>query len=147
SADLLSSVKIGSNLKIFTYTHVKEDALALYGFAKYEDLKLFEALIGISGVGPRTAIGIFSKGDADAIKQAIYDGNVSFFSGIPRLGTKNAQKIIIELKSKIGGGELDLNGESNGNSAELSSALKAFGFSKDEINDAIKNIDGDKSVE
>src|SRR5438046_6518 len=76
--DVLSSIPQDSKVKVFTYTHVREDILELYGFSKYSDLKLFEALINVSGVGPKTAIGIFAVGNADQIKQAIFEGNVSF---------------------------------------------------------------------
>ena len=155
ASDVLSKVtELGSDplpagrqVKLFTYTHVREDALELYGFSKYSDLKLFESLINVSGVGPRTAIGIFAIGAGDEIVKAIIDADVSFFSGVPRLGTKNAQKIIIELKNKVGGGELDLSGVSNGSRNELSSALKTFGFTTKEINEAVRNIDRSVSVE
>src|SRR3989344_2924598 len=147
ASDVLSSVSVGSNLKLFTYTHAREDVLGLYGFSRYSDLKLFESLINVSGVGPRTAIGIFAIGTGDEIIKAIIDADVSFFSGVPRLGSKNAQKIIIELKNKVGGGELDLTGVSNGERNELASALKTFGFTTKEINEAVRNIDRSVSVE
>lgn len=144
----LGSTKLttsGSTLKIFTYTHVREDVLELYGFSKYTDLKLFESLIDVSGVGPKTAIGIFAIGSSEQIKQAIFEGNVSFFIGVPRLGIKNAQKIIIELKNKVGGGEFDLTNASSASRNEVTSALKTFGFTGAEINEALRNID--RSVE
>lgn len=148
SSDVLSSIgEIGSPLKIFTYTHVREDILDLYGFSKYSDLKLFESLINVSGVGPKTAIGIFSIGSSDQIKNAIMTGDVSFFTGVPRLGSKNAQKIIIELKNKVGGGDLDLSSGSNSNRTEVAAALKTFGFTAAEINEAVRDLDGSKSVE
>ena len=148
SSSVLSSVaKSGTKLSIFTYTHVREDILELYGFLKYTDLKLFESLINVSGVGPKTAIGIFSIGTAEQIMHAITQADISFFSQVPRLGTKNAQKIIIELKNKIGGGELDLTDGSVDNKSELTAALKSFGFTSAEINEAIRNIDSAKSVE
>ncbi len=148
TSDILSSIgEPGLSVKIFTYTHVREDALELYGFSKYADLKLFEALINVSGVGPKTAIGIFAIGSTEQIMNAITTADVSFFTGVPRLGTKNAQKIIIELKNKVGGGELDLTNASSASRNEVSSALKTFGFTSTEINEAIRNIDGAKSVE
>jgi len=148
SSDVLSRVtKPDSELEIFTYTHVREDALQLYGFLKYSDLKLFESLVEVSGIGPRTAIAIFSIGSADQIKQAIFEGNVAFFTGVPRLGTKNAQKIIIELKNKVGGGELDLTDGSSQNRNELAAALRVFGFTSTEINEASRNVDRSKTVE
>lgn len=147
SLDTLSSASVGSSSKIFTYTHVREDVLELYGFSKYSDLKLFESLINVSGVGPRTAIGIFAVGNAEQIKQAIYHGDVSFFTAVPRLGSKNAQKIIIELKNKVGGGDLDLSDSSNHSRSEVSNALKTFGFTTAEINEAVRNIDRTANVE
>jgi Holliday junction DNA helicase RuvA len=147
TSDVLSSATVGSNLKLFTYTHVREDTLGLYGFSKYSDLKLFEMIISVSGVGPRTAIAIFSNGSGDEITKAIIDADVSFFSGIPRLGTKNAQKIIIELKNKVGGADVDLLDGSTGKRTEISEALKGFGFSAKEISDAIRNIDRTTSTE
>lgn len=147
SSDVLASSSIGSQIKLFTYTHVREDMLELYGFAKYTDLKLFEALIGVSGVGPKTAIGIFAVGSSDQILEAIKISDTSFFSRVPRLGTKNAQKIIIELKNKVGGAGLDLSDGTNNNRGEVAAALKGFGFSNDEINEAVRTLDGSKSVE
>ncbi|HVZ11561.1 MAG TPA: Holliday junction branch migration protein RuvA [Patescibacteria group bacterium] len=147
ASDVLSSIsEIGSQLKVFTYTHVREDILELYGFLKYSDLKLFEMLINVSGVGPKTAIGVFAVGSADQIMNAISSGDTSFFSGVPRLGTKNAQKIIIELKNKIGGAGLDLSGD-GASRGEVSAALKAFGFTQNEINDALRGVDGSVGVE
>lgn len=148
ASDILSSLKLNSELSVFTFTYVREDELGLFGFSKYQDLKLFESLINVSGVGPRTAISIFSIGDGDSIRKAIMDADMAFFKRVPRLGNKNAQKIIIELKNKLGGeGELNLSGENKKARAEISSALKTFGFSGKEIEDAIKNIDGAKPIE
>ncbi len=128
-------------VKLFTYTHVREDALDLFGFAHFLDLKLFEQLITVSGIGPKTAINIFSFGERQAIINAIIQGDVDFFSAVPRLGKKNAQKIIIELKSKLGSStELDLTADEKINHEEVSLALKSFGFSVKEANEAIKAI-------
>src|SRR4051794_33557071 len=87
----------GEEIKVFTYTHVRDDALELFGFATAEDLRLFEYLISVSGVGCKTAVGIFSMGNRSDIIKAISGNDVGFFTSVPRLGKKNAQKIIIEL--------------------------------------------------
>src|SRR3990167_434514 len=99
---VLSKVILNGKLKLFIYTHVREDAISLFGFLDSLDLKLFENLISVSGIGPKTAMNIFSVGTREDVVQAIVTGDVSFFIGVPRLGKKNAQKIIIELKSKLG---------------------------------------------
>lgn len=129
-------------ISLFTYTHVKEDALELFGFAEIQDLRLFENLIGVSGVGPKTAMAIFSYSDRESIVNAVLKGDVDFFTTIPRLGRKNAQKIIIELKNKLGDtSSLDLSDVDSAGKEEVLSALKTFGFSHKEITDALKNID------
>lgn len=133
---------IGDAIKLFTHTHVREDLLELYGFIEPQDLKLFEYLISVSGVGCRTALGIFSVGSRHDIIHAITANDVAFFTAVPRLGKKNAQKIIIELKNKLGGGEdLDLSQDSKAND-EVITALKSFGFSVDEAQGAIRAING-----
>ncbi|MCL4354866.1 Holliday junction branch migration protein RuvA [Patescibacteria group bacterium] len=136
-------------IKLFIYTHVREDALDLFGFAHFLDLKLFEQLITVSGIGPKTAINIFSFGDRQAIINAIIQGDVAFFSAVPRLGKKNAQKIIIELKNKLGSDtELDLNADEKTDHEDVSLALKSFGFSAKEASDAIKaTLDKAKTTE
>lgn len=133
---------LGDSIKLYTHTHVREDVLELYGFSEPMDLKLFEYLISVSGVGCRTASGIFSVGTRSEIIQAIVGNDVAFFTSVPRLGRKNAQKIIIELKSKIGGTEdLDLSGDGREN-GEIVAALKAFGFEPKEAQEAIRALNG-----
>lgn len=136
--DLLSSVKIDKPFSIFTYTHVREDALNLYGFSTQEDLALFELFLKVSGIGPKLALSIFASAKVEKIKQAIIKGDVEFFTSIPRLGRKNAQKIIIELRSKLGSlDELDLTYESD-ETKQIVEALKSFGFNIKEAKEAVK---------
>ena len=143
SRDVLSKATKGSSLELFIYTHVREDAIQLYGFLDPQELKLFENLITVSGIGPRTAIKIFSVGSREDIVRAIVTGDASFFEDVPRLGRKNAQKIIIELKNKLGGeGEIDLLGKASKDNREVISGLESFGFSKREAMDAIRAISG-----
>ncbi len=144
---VLVSSKVLSNTKddgiiLFTYTHVKEDALELFGFSEIADLKLFENLLSVSGIGPRTAMSIFSFLTRDDVINAVLKGDITIFEGIPRLGKKNAQKIIIELKSKLGDtSSLDLSAEISKENSEAMQALQGFGFSAKEAKDALKNID------
>jgi Holliday junction DNA helicase RuvA len=142
TASLLSQSAIGDNITVFTHTHVREDVLELYGFADSSDLKLFEHLISVSGVGCKTALGVFSVGSRKDIVEAISGNDVTFFTSVPRLGKKNAQKIIIDLKSKLGdGSEFDFatGGEENGQVIE---ALQVFGFSIQEARSAILGLNG-----
>jgi Holliday junction DNA helicase RuvA len=146
---VLSNLGKNGKVKLFIYTHVREDAISLFGFLDALDLKLFENLISVSGVGPKTAMNIFSIGDREKIIEAIVTNDVSFFSSVPRLGKKNAQKIIIELKSKLGSIEdLDLTKIDVKENSEVITALKQFGFSSKEALGALKNIKGEgKSTE
>lgn len=139
-----SKLNLGEKVRIFTYTYVREDTLGLFGFLEAEDLKLFESLLTVSGVGPKTALSIFSFGERKDIIEAIIKGDVSFFTSVPRLGTKNAQKIIIELKNKMGSStDLDLSGNDLLENAEVVQALKNFGFSVQEAQKAVREVKKD----
>lgn len=129
----------GQEVSLFTHTHVRENALELYGFLDHSDLKMFEMLLSVSGIGPKTALGIFAIGDAQTIRSAIASADMSFFTTIPRLGRKNAQKIIIELKGKLGSvSELDLSEKDARENADVISALRSFGFTNREATEAIR---------
>ena len=141
---VLSNIEKDGKVKLFVYTHVREDAISLFGFLDSLDLKLFENLISVSGIGPKTAMNVFSIGDRERIIEAIITNNVSFFSSVPRLGKKNAQKIIIELKSKFGSLEdLDLSKVDAKENSEVITALKQFGFTSREALEAVKSIKGE----
>lgn len=143
----LASIKISKSHILFIHPHIREDAFDLYGFAKQEELNLFELLLTVSGVGPKTALGVIDRG-TESVEEAVRKSDVDFFTTIPRLGTKNAQKIIIELKSKLGSSKaLDLAGES-GETKQVIEALASMGFERHEIREAIKKFDAkDKTVE
>ena len=146
SQKVLAKNKVGDQIFLHIYTHVKEEALELLGFEEPEDLRLFENLLTVSGIGPKTAMSIFSFSDRDGIVNAVLKGDVDFFTAVPRLGRKNAQKIIIELKNKFGDTkDFDLVSEG---SNEVISALKSFGFSSQEISEALRNTgNGEESAE
>lgn len=130
----------GENLKINIYMAVTENDINLYGFDSFEELDLFKMLITVSGVGPKTAAGILAeKGTLEIIK-AIGDANVEFFKKIKGIGLKTAQRIIVDLKSKIGGlGELDLRDQID-ESDDLVLSLQQLGFEKKEIEMVIKKM-------
>ncbi len=125
---------------LFVHTHVRDDAIELFGFSSQEDLSLFELLLTVSGVGPKIALLVMNAGN-DAIKHAVAIGDVDFFTAIPRLGKKNAQKIIIELKTKLGSIEdLNLRDDQSGETDEIIEALVSMGFVKKEVLAIIKKI-------
>jgi len=131
---------------LFIHTHVKDDALDLYGFVSKEELQLFKLMINISGIGPKTAIHIMDKG-VTAVTQAVTKADVDFFTTVPRLGRKNAQKIIIELKSKLGGlKDLDLTSETS-ETKDAITALIGLGFSRSEAREALNQVSDQPTLE
>lgn len=118
--------------ELFIHTHVKEDVLELYGFQTSDERSLFRLLLHVSGVGPKTAISIASQG-ADAVVVAVQQADVAFFTAVPRVGKKLAQKIIIELKSKLGSmTELQLD-TPQGIEQDAVAALTALGFDEQTV--------------
>ncbi|MDH3453970.1 MAG: Holliday junction branch migration protein RuvA [Desulfuromonadales bacterium] len=89
-------------VSLFTHTHVREDALLLYGFLTLEEKDLFVILIGISGVGPKLAVNILSHIPAQDLKRAIATGDIKRLSGLPGIGKKTAERLVLELKDKVG---------------------------------------------
>lgn len=128
----LSNLSGKPEVTLHVYTHVREDALELFGFAEYEEKELFKQLLSVTGVGPRTALGIVDFG-AQRVVQAIQTADVSLFTSVPRVGKKVAQKIIIELKGKLGSlQELNL-GPRSPLEQDVADALLALGFSDTEV--------------
>ncbi|HLJ85557.1 MAG TPA: Holliday junction branch migration protein RuvA [Candidatus Angelobacter sp.] len=91
----------GSQVSLFIHTHVREDALALFGFLRSEDKRLFEKLIGVSGIGPKLAITILSGMEADAMVASIKGNNVAALTRIPGIGKKTAERMVLELRDKL----------------------------------------------
>ena len=128
------------NLELFTYTFVREDRLELYGFTSQADLSLFELLLSVSGCGPKMALALADAGSAQII-EAIQQADVTYFTGFPRVGKKLAQKLITELKNKLGGlKDLDLTPKSE-TYEETMAGLQVLGFGEPEIREVLKDLD------
>ncbi len=93
---------VGTSARLLTRLHVKEDALDLYGFATAEEKQLFDLLILVSGIGPRLALGVLSGSKVDFVAQAIASGNTGMLTTISGVGKKLADRIIVELRDKVG---------------------------------------------
>lgn len=154
TAFTLSQIKKGDKAKLFTYLSVREDAMDLYGFASSEELKLFQQLISVSGVGPKAALSILSAGTPANLALAIITGDEKSLTAAAGVGKKLAQRIILELKDKLTKGQtVSAAGESVAGPAvtiipqnklsEASAALAVLGYSQAEINVALKGIDID----
>lgn len=145
--ETLASHSILNEEKTFhIYTHVKEDSLDLFGFENQEQKQLFEILLSISGIGPKTALAISDKG-LRSITGAVKKSDVEFFTSIPRLGKKNAQKIIIELKSKLKDSEDFSFEEESEETKSLLNALISMGFDKKEIQHILPTLDASETIE
>jgi Holliday junction DNA helicase RuvA len=92
----------GNTVQLLTRLHVKEDALELYGFASLEEKQLFDLLVLVSGIGPRLALGVLSGSKVDFVAQAIASGNTGMLTTISGVGKKLAERIVVELKDKVG---------------------------------------------
>jgi len=142
----------GQEIKIYTYLAVSENDLALYGFENFEDLDLFKMLITVSGVGPKSAAQILGAASAEAassraIIKAIGEADTAFFEKIKGVGKKTAQRIIIDLKSKIGGlGELNLKEDLPLLEDDVVLSLRQLGFERKEIENVIKKMPKDIDI-
>jgi Holliday junction DNA helicase RuvA len=94
--------RVGEETVVETYLHVREDTLQLYGFASAEERELFELLLGVSGVGPKVALAIVSGSTPDELRRAIVRDDTARFEAIPGIGRKTAQRVVLELKEKLG---------------------------------------------
>lgn len=140
----------GSEVKIFTYLQVKEDGLSLYGFLDKESLALFKKLLSVSGVGPKSALGILSLFSPNELKVAILSQDSKAIAKAPGIGIKSAQRIIIDLKDKVDildvvpVDDLSVSQEVYNDSAakqEALLALNALGYSDKEAKKALSNIE------
>lgn len=143
---LFNSLQNDEPASLFIYTHVKEDQLRLFGFATEQDLYLFEMVLSVSGVGPKIALALVDTG-TDRLAAAVQNANVGFFKAIPRVGKKLAQKIIIELKSKLGGlKEVEL-GPLSQTERDVFEGLKNLGFDEGNIQQVLSELDREQPLE
>lgn len=135
----------GEDLTVSTYMAVSENDINLFGFENWDEVDLFKMLISVSGVGPKTAAGILGETESLAIIKAIGEADVNFFEKLKGIGKKTAQRIIIDLKSKIGGlGELDLTKDNEKeDESDLVLSLKQLGFDRKEIDKVTSKLPSD----
>src|SRR3989344_3810313 len=130
------SKNVNDEVALFTYHKVSEDGQALFGLPDFATLQFFEMLITVSGVGPKVALAILSAAKVDAVRDAIARQDAGIFTRISGVGTKTAEKIIVELKNKVG-----ISTTGGGSSSEIFDALLALGYNQKEVRDIINKID------
>ena len=141
---------LGAEVKIYTYLHVKEDGMALFGFPAKETLKIFQLLLRVNGIGPKGALGILAALSVEELRFAVLAGDVKAISKAPGIGAKSAQRIILELKDKLNIEDLYTETQTEPKSApekgdsarnEAVQALVALGYSSSEALSAITKAD------
>ncbi|MEW5907857.1 MAG: Holliday junction branch migration protein RuvA [Patescibacteria group bacterium] len=142
--EALKIAKNKNEFSLWTHLHVREDALELYGFLEYPELEFFEMLIGISGVGPKSALGIIGVAPLDTLKRAISIGETEYLTKVSGIGRRTAEKIIIELKEKLGSADFmtDKDEVLKGDQ-DVFQALQSLGYSPRESREALKQIPKD----
>lgn len=154
TADLLPG--LGSEVKLYTYTLVREDTFSLYGFLTRDDLEIFKKLITVNGIGPKGGLAILSVMNADALRFAIMAGDAKAIAKAPGVGNKTAERVILDLRDKIsledtlrGFGGQDMAGAALTNGAatdnvmkkEAIEALTALGYSPSDAANAVKKVE------
>lgn len=137
------SLVYGSEVTLYTYQHVREDAILLFGFAKWEEYELFLRLIEVKGLGPKTAVNILSVSSAAKLVEAIENNDVAYLKSMPGIGAKTAQQIVLDLKNKLIVIEESISGKKevlNDSLQDANDALLALGYKQTEINKVLKQV-------
>lgn len=149
-------LKLNTNARLYITESIREDAFDLYGFISREEQRCYELLTGVNGVGPKAAMSILSAGGPQNFTLAVMTGDEKMLTAAQGVGKKIAQRIILELKDKIGGGAVELDfstGASapapqlSGGAAMAQAALQELGYSPAEISTALKGVDPTSSTE
>ena len=151
----LAQLKRGEQAKLYTYLHVREEIFDLYGFSTQAELSSFKMLLWVSGVGPKAALAILSSGTPDQLALSIVTGDEKSLTGVPGIGKKIAQRIILELKDKLAKEQTGFDARmgtlspipAGGKTQEAASALAVLGYSSQEISAALKGVDAALPVE
>lgn len=143
---VMNSVSIGQNAKIYTYQHVREDAIILFGFLTKEDRTMFLRLISVSGIGPKIGLQVLSSLSAGDLAMILVGGDANALTRVPGIGKKTAQRMILELREKVDNDEL-VNATVQKGTAPQSSmisdaiyALAALGYSSQEASKAVESV-------
>ncbi|UCB42816.1 MAG: Holliday junction branch migration protein RuvA [Dehalococcoidales bacterium] len=133
--------KAGEEVKVYTHLHVKDDDLSLYGFGSADELTLFETLIGVSGLGPRLALAMLSSLTVDQLTIAIATGSTDLLTTVPGIGRKVADRLVLELKDKIGAGLIATPAAQIAQeNTDVLAALTSLGYSVAEASRAVTTL-------
>jgi len=142
----IDTLRVGvGSISLFIHTAVREDAIDLYGFPTEEELSFFKQLMSVSGIGPKTALGILNVSDVQTLRRNIAAGDAAALTKVFGIGKKSAERIVVELRDKLAleqtaRGETIGDGGMGGNDGEVIEALIALGYSASEARSAIKEL-------
>ena len=131
---------VGTDVQILTYLAVREGSLDLYGFVSENEKELFEKFLLVSGIGPKTALHLLSLGSVQEISSAIGREDLAYLTNVSGIGKKTAERILVELKNKVGAGATGLE-DMEGALGDVVEGLAALGYSFIEAREAVKNLD------
>lgn len=133
----------GSDASVWIYTAQSDSATRLYGFRTPEELAFFELLITVSGIGPKTALGILNVASVNTIRQAVLENNTAHLTKVSGIGKKNAEKIVLELRDKVEKTEYAPNTPTLSGDEDVIDALLALGYSQREVRNALQKLSPD----
>jgi len=136
-----SSLRLNAETNLWTYLAVRENSMDLYGFTERKELDFFELLLVVPGVGPKSSLSILTIAGVETIKKAVATGDTSYLTKVSGIGKKSAEKIVLELKDKIGVVESDAQGLRE--EGQALDALQSLGYSLAEAREALKSVSGD----
>lgn len=136
----------GTAVNLHTHLHLREDLIALYGFSTEEELALFEALITVSGVGPKLALSVLSVFSPEQVALAIASGNPDALTGVPGIGKKIAARVVLELKGKLEKEWMEGKPALSADNSDILGALGALGYSAAEAMQAISQLPRDADL-
>ncbi len=132
---------IGKEVHLHTHLHLREDSVTLYGFASTEELELFQILLSVSGIGPKLALATLSTMSVEQVSMAIATGNIDLLTAVPGIGKKTAQRLILELKDKIGAGLIATPATQMAQeNTDVLAALTSLGYSVSEATRAVVTL-------
>lgn len=137
----------GAETRLWTHLHVREDALALFGFATESEQMMFEGLLSVSGVGPKVALQVCSALSPDSFRRALVTGDVGSLSSVPGIGKKTAQRILLDLKDKLDLPDLEVVGTRPDAFSQARSALENLGYSPGEVRVALSEVGEDDTAD
>lgn len=139
---------VGKEVHLHTYLHLREDNVALYGFTSPDELRLFQTLLSVSGLGPKLALAMLSTLSLEQLALAIAGGNADLLTTVPGIGKKTASRIILELKDKIGAGWVVAPeaAAAVGENGDVLTALVSLGYSAAEASRAVASLPQNKSL-